>query len=126
MNVPFNNTPYQGYTQPGSGYAYGQQISNNATNIIRVTSLEEAVMRTTARGSDMVYFDQDRDVFYRVKVDWDGKKSWAEFQFSLPAQVDNTPVLRNDFQALVAKVEQLEAMLKGGAVDGKSDGQNAV
>lgn len=118
----FNN--YSSWN-PYASSSYGAQGNSNQSNIIRVTSMEEAVMRTTARGSDMVYFDQDRDVFYRVKMDWDGKKSWAEFQFTLPVQNDPTPVNKSDFQALVAKVEALEARLKE-ADNGKPDGQNAV
>lgn len=120
----FNGYGNQGWN-PSGYYQPQQQFQNNATNIVRVTSLEEAVMRTTTRGSDMVYFDQDRDVFYRVKVDWDGKKSWAEFQFMLPAVQDTAPVSKTDFQALATKVEQLEAMLKE-AQNGKSNGSDAV
>ena len=124
MSNPFNGYSNQGWNSTGYSYNQPQQVQN-ATNIIRVTSLEEAVMRTTTRGCDMVYFDQDRDVFYRVKVDWDGKKSWAEFQFTLPAIQDTTPVSKTDFQALVNKVEQLEAMFKE-AQNVKSDGSDAV
>lgn len=121
MNNAYSNQGWcQGYLYPQSQYN-----ANTNTNIIRVTSLEEAVMRTTTRNSDMVYFDQDRDVFYRVRVDWDGKKTWAEFQFTLPAIQDTTPVSKNDFQALVTKVDQLEAMLKE-AQNGKSDGSDNV
>lgn len=123
MSNPFSYSD-QGWNLTGHAYNQPHQVQN-ATNIIRVTSLEEAVMRTTTRGCDMVYFDQDRDVFYRVKVDWDGKKSWAEFQFMLPAVQDTTPVFKNDFQALVNKVEQLEARLKE-VQNGKSDGSDNV
>ena len=118
MNNSYNS---QGWCQ-GYSYPQSQYNNNTTTNIIRVTSLEEAVMRTTARNSDMVYFDQDRDVFYRVRVDWDGKKSWAEFQFTLPAQADTTPLTREELKPILTRLETLEAKFKEVPEDGKSNG----
>lgn len=37
---------------------------NLNTNVYLVTSLEEALMRTNACPSDMVYFHQDLDIMY--------------------------------------------------------------
>lgn len=115
-----NITGIQGWDH---GYSYSQSQYNSInTNIIRVTSLEEAVMRTTTRNSDVVYFDQDRDVFYRVRVDWDGKKSWAEFQFTLPNQIDTTPLTKEELKPILARLEALEAKFKEVPEDGKSNG----
>jgi hypothetical protein len=79
------------------------------TNIVRVTSLEEAIMRTTQPGSDMMYIHQDKDVLYRVKVDFDGKKSWGEFPIVVPNQADTTPATKADINAVLARIEALEA-----------------
>lgn len=78
------------------------------SNIILVTGLDEALFRTTVRGSDMVYFNQSADVFYRVKVDYDGKKYWKEIPFGVSPQ--NAPmesVSRGEFDALVERVNAL-------------------
>ena len=108
MSTNFNSSfgPYQSNRYAGSGY--GNMSYGINTNIIRVTSLEEAIMRTNERGSDMMYIHQDKDILYRVKVDFDGKKSWGEFPIIVPNQMDITPVSRSDFQALLTRVEQLE------------------
>lgn len=88
---------------------YGYQQSN--TNIVYVTGPEEAVMRATNRGSDEVFFDQSKAVFYRVKVDYDGRKTWAAFTYTAdnPATEHqaNSIVTREDFDALVNEVKEL-------------------
>lgn len=88
-------------------YAWQPQVTSN---IITVTSLEEAIMRTTTRNSDMVYFHQDQDVYYRVKVDMEGRKTWAQFNYSVPDPNMNVPATRADIQALAARLAKLEAM----------------
>lgn len=91
------------------------------TNVIKVTSLDEAIMQTTRRPSDMVYFNQDKDEFYNVKVDYEGRKSWATFPYSLPNPDENAPVTRGEFTALLAKIQDLENRL-GGASDAEPNG----
>ena len=103
----FNN----GYGM-GSGYS-NPSYNQTFTNVIRVTSLEEAVMQTTRRPSDMVYFNQDKDEFYNVKVDYDGRKTWATFTFALPNPEASAPATRADIIAISDRVAALEAKLGG-------------
>ena len=93
---------YGGYTPPV------QPQPRLITNAIFVTSLEEALIKTTERNSDMIYFHQDKNEFYRVKVDMEGRKSWAAFPYNLPNQEDNAPATKADIQALAARIEALE------------------
>lgn len=93
---------YGGYTAPT------QLQPRLTTNAIFVTSLEEALIKTTERNSDMIYFHQDKNEFYRVKVDMEGRKSWAIFLYNLPNQEDNTPATKADIVALLARIEALE------------------
>lgn len=93
---------YGGYTSPA------QPQPRLMTNAIFVTSLEEALIKTTERPSDMIYFHQDKNEFYRVKVDMEGRKSWAAFPYNLPNQEESTPATKADIQALIARIEALE------------------
>lgn len=116
---PMNNAGYN-YGNPAQNNNWGQprQYSGYVpqpqpqyrfnTNAAFVTSLEEALIKTTERNSDMIYFHQDKNEFYRVKVDLEGRKSWAVFQYILPTQEDNTPATKADIMALVARIEALE------------------
>lgn len=107
----FTNTNYD-------PYSYNSQVTSN---IIRVVSLDDAIMRTPNRPCDMVYFNQDKDEFYRVRVDLYGKKTWGVFPFTSPNLPDVTPVTRAEYNDLVAKVD---ALLKGGVINGELNGQN--
>lgn len=78
------------------------------TNAIFVTSLEEALIKTTERNSDIIYFHQDKNEFYRIKVDMEGRKSWAAFTYSFPDQEDNTPATKADIMKLLTRIEALE------------------
>ena len=85
----FNN--FNQYSQPMQGNFSGnstmtsQQPSRYVpqynSNIIRVMSLDEALMRNNVPGSENVYFDQDRGVFYRVRTEWDGRKLFGTFSY---------------------------------------------
>ncbi len=118
-NNYFNN----GY---GMGGAYRTPSVNNynpvQTNIIRVTGLDEAIMRTTRPGSEVLYIHQDRDEFYIVKVDFDGRKSWATFNFSVPNPDATAPVTRADLTVLVNRLEELEKKVNGGVTDAEPVG----
>ena len=103
----FNNPGYSPYNY-ASSFGFPSQPNTNA---IFVTSLEEAVMRTTARPSDMVYFHQNGDYFYRVKVDMDGRKTWAQYRYTLPDQTVTVPVTKADIQAIEDRLKQLEEKL---------------
>ena len=61
------------------------------SNIIRVMSLDEALMRNNVPGSENVYFDQDRDVFYRVRTEWDGRKLFGTFSYGAEQPVAPVP-----------------------------------
>lgn len=114
MNNQFSQN-FTGY--PGS--SYGQQSYGNS-NIILVTGVEEALYRTTMRGSDMLYVDQTQPIFYRVKVDMDGRKSWSEYRYNVPTQDDNTPVTHAELAAVLKKLGELEAIVKPEVKDGQS------
>lgn len=78
------------------------------TNKIYVTSLEDALNRTSTRGSEMVYFHQDTNEFYVVKTDVDGRKSWMGFTYSVPSQDATTPATKADLKELLERIEKLE------------------
>lgn len=98
----------------GHSYSYNNynttipQTGRMCTNAIFVTSLEEALIKTTERPSDMIYFHQDKSEFYRVKVDTEGRKTWAVFNYNVPKQDDNIPATKADIHMLLARIETLE------------------
>lgn len=77
------------------------------TNIERVTSLEEALYKSNVRGSDMVYFDQNKPMIYRIKVEIDGTKSYALLPYTLPDQADSTPATKAEVQAVANALQAL-------------------
>ncbi len=102
----WGQTNYGGYSsQP----RYGSTPMNS--NIIRVISLEDAIMRTNTRGSDMLYVDQDKDRFYRVRVDYEGNKTWGEFTFSSSQNNQFATASRADVEALEKRLESLEKLI---------------
>ena len=117
-----NNYVNNGY---GIGAGYRSNMFNSYspmnTNVARVTSLDEAIMQTTRRPSDMVYFNQDKDEFYNVKIDHDGRKTWATFTYTLPNPDANIPASRAEVMAIASRLEALEAKL-GGAENAEPNG----
>lgn len=106
-----------------SGYnSYNAFSPQPFSNVYKVTSAEEAVMRTNQRNSDMVYFDQDKNLFYRVKVDMDGRKSYATFTYTIPEP--QAPVTNLDLNSLNERISKLEKMFENKKEDenGKLDG----
>lgn len=81
------------------------------TNVILVTSADEAVMRTP-NDADMLYIDQNRPVMYRVVSDMWGRKSLAEYPYIVPNSEQSANVTREEFNALVAKVDALTNPVK--------------
>ena len=114
MNTEYSNNSYW----PG---AYGglHHSVQSGTNKIYVTSVDDALNRAAPRGSEMVYFHQDLNEFYVVKTDFEGRKTWAKFQYIAPNPDLSTPATKADFKELMARIEKLE---NGGSSDGQSDG----
>lgn len=112
----FNNTNYQNmnsipYAQQNQYTGFSPFVPPRlTTNVIIVTSLEEALIKTVDRNSDMIYFHQDKNEFYRVKVDQDGRKSWIILNYMSPNQDDNAPVTKAEFNNLITRIEALEAL----------------
>ena len=101
-----------GYNMPMSGmqnwYGQSQYDGYGNTNVYKVTSLEEAIMKSNMRPSETVYFHQTKSEFYNVRVDTNGNKTWQTFTYNVPNSTDNPQVIRNDFDALAARVKALE------------------
>lgn len=105
--------------------SYGNRYPSN-TNIQYVTSLEEALSRSNTPNTENVYFHQDAQIFYRVKVDYDGRKYWQEFSYNTK-QVDNRPLVRQDILELENRIRNLENMLFKSEVNNEqSNGQVSV
>lgn len=113
-----------------SSNSFGQQsyvpynTYGSDTNVILVTSLEEAVMRSTRPNSETVYFHQSLPIFYRVKVEFDGRKAYQEFSYNQSSNTAGAPLTQLDLQPLIARISTLESKILGEAVtnDAKSDG----
>jgi hypothetical protein len=118
-NVP-NPNPW--YSTGTSGASMPQSMN---TNVLKVTSLDEAIMKTNTRNSEMVYFNQSKDEFYCVRVDMNGNKTWQVFAYSTPSVNANIPVMRADYDALVARLDNLEVKLKEVCAN-EPDGQKPV
>lgn len=76
--------PSMAQNQPLNGYqAQAQQtVLPTKTNVPLVTSLAEAMSRTTELNSDTFYADQDKPVIYRVSVDMQGRKTYKTFEIT--------------------------------------------
>lgn len=105
-NVPPGFNPNYGWQAPQQARP---QNAPPATNVELVTSLNEALIRSSARNSDMFYLDQNRPVFYRVRVSADGVKSYLELPYILPDQVENAPATKADVQMILERLAALEA-----------------
>lgn len=119
-NGNFNNV-YNGY----NSYPYNWDRLN--TNIQYTTSLEEALSRCNTRGTENVFFHQDQQIFYRIKVEQDGRKYWQGFQYGPITQIDNTPVVRQDLTVFEDRLKAIENLLFKGEVNHEqSDGQVSI
>ena len=124
MNDRLNMTGYSSY--PMNNYPVNNYHSTIQTNIIRVTGLDEAIMRNANPGSEMLYVHQDKDEFYIVKVDFDGRKTWATFNFTVPNADATVPATRADLTDILKRLDELELKLNGGADNGKPTRQSDV
>lgn len=114
MNNDYYNDPY--WSGPFGAHKH---LGTPNTNKLYVTSVDDALNRAAPRGSEMVYFHQDLNEFYVVKTDFEGRKTWAKFQYLAPNPDLSTPATKADFKELMARIEKLE---NGGGSDGQSDG----
>ena len=99
---PFNTTT--GYTIDNS---YQQQLPTS-TNKIFVTSLEIALSKACNFNSEMIYFDQNKPVFYVIKTDSIGRKEWAEIPYQLPNNISQPKNLEQKVEELLKRIEALE------------------
>ena len=117
-NYGSNYGPHRGYT----GYTgYNQSIyqpiqpqtisaqNQPATNKMLVTGKDAALNMPAPNGSDLVYFDQDKDLMYNVITDWNGRKTIRVFALSESSDTAQAAVKPEDFAALLKRVEALEA-----------------
>lgn len=101
----WNNANYQ---QNAWNSFYQQPFS---TNLVYVTSPDEALIRANQRNSEMVFFHQDRPVFYRVKVDNDGRKAWQEIEYSIPDKDKVLSITKDDIKRILDRLDNLEKCL---------------
>jgi hypothetical protein len=107
----WNNTPASpNWNNTASSGWSGQSIPN--TNIYKVISLDEAIMKSNVRNSEMIYFHQNKDEFYCIRVDVNGNKTWQVFTYNVPNVSANIPVMKSDYDALVVRLEAIENKLK--------------
>lgn len=103
-----NNMYYPNAPQSGTQNWYNPNDFGMNTNVYKVTSLDEAIMRSNMRPSETVYFNQSKNEFYNVRVDVNGNKTWQTFVYTVPGTNDPTQISREEFDTLVAKVAALE------------------
>lgn len=115
-NYPyFNNWP-SNYSQINSGYQQPSQMPQQTfqqppqmpykTNKLVVTSLDEAMMRSSELNSDTVYFDQNKDVLYNVKVDSRGYKTCDTYKVSKADAADSN-TSNNEILAIKTNMTEL-------------------
>lgn len=118
-NYPyFNNWPsnYSQINSVNSGYQQPTQMPQQTfqqppqmpykTNKLVVTSLDEAMMRSSELNSDTVYFDQNKDVLYNVKVDSRGYKTCDTYKVSKADAADSN-TSNNEISAIKANMTEL-------------------
>lgn len=111
-NTYYSNVPpygMQNWYTPMSQPSPNQDIGGNV-NVYKVTSLEEAIMKSNMRPSETVYFHQTKNEFYNVRVDINGNKTWQTFVYNIPNSTENVQISKSDFDALVARVAVLEGV----------------
>lgn len=108
-NYPMNGV--QNWYVPTSATQHQYDGYGN-TNVYKVTSLEEAIMKSNMRPSETVYFHQTKNEFYNVRVDINGNKSWQTFSYNVPNIVENVSISKADFDALAARIAALENRLE--------------
>lgn len=96
FNNSFNSPTYGAWDRPSG-------------NILYTPSLEDALSRCNIRNTENVFFHQDKFVFYRIKVDIDGRKYWQEFSYDVPKPAEDTlPVTKADLTDVVERIKRIE------------------
>lgn len=80
QNQPLNG--FQGQGQVNTQLQTQQPVLPTKTNVPLVTSLTEAMSKTTELNSDTFYADQDKPFIYRVSVDMQGRKTYRTFELT--------------------------------------------
>jgi hypothetical protein len=116
--MPYNMNPYmQGGYQP-------QMYQQPVNGLVRVTGMEGARAYQLPPNSSIALFDGTQDLMYIKTTDAAGYPTIRTFRFE-PAEQPQAPqanfVTREDFDALVAKVEALQP--KPRARKAASDGE---
>ena len=117
-NYPYNSYPnYDMYNQgPMPRQAPMGNMYTPHTNKRFVSSLEEAMSLRAMPNSEMVYFDQNKDVLYNIYTDGRGQKTPTIVDLSLhkPEQTA-TPFdeLTERFNKLEKRVEELYGKYNG-------------
>lgn len=116
FNSPMTNPQYPMFSN-GMNRQYNQFVP--ITNKVFVSSLEDALNRPADYNSQMVYFDQNKDVLYDVCTNGRGEKSWAIINLALgetSASAMNAQQANND--RLLQRISELEKKLEE-VVNGK-------
>lgn len=106
-----------------NGYGYGgmfngmqPQAPSPKTNVILVTSLEDALSRYAEPNSNMVYFDQDKPLAYNIMTDIQGRKTHKTLDLSehkiaaAPDAPSGEYVTKADVEEIVRR--QIEAAMQ--------------
>ena len=63
-------------------------------------------MKPSERNTDIVYFDQDKNLFYRVVTDGEGRKSSTTCSYQLAVTNDKQAPIEDDYKERIAKLEE--------------------
>lgn len=88
-----------------SGYGWDRPVSN----VQYCASLEDALSRCNRPNTENVFFHQDLPIFYRIKVDFDGKKYWQALEYTEPKPNEGSvPVVKSDLTEIVERLQRIE------------------
>lgn len=115
QNQPLNG--FQAQSQVNAQPQAQQAVIPTKTNVPLVTSLTEAMGRTTELNSDTFYADQDKPFIYRVSVDMQGRKTYKTFELTdvTEQEVAQSSTSNVDY-ATKADLKALEEKLMGYAM----------
>lgn len=79
------------------------------TNAQYCTGIEEALSRCNRPNTENIFFHQDQPIFYRIKVEMDGKKMWQGFKYDvLQPDSSDQPLTRSDLTDIVERIKRIE------------------
>ena len=88
-----------------NGYGWDRPVSN----VQYCASLEDALSRCNRPNTENVFFHQDLPIFYRIKVDFDGKKYWQALEYTEPKPNEGSiPVVKSDLTDIVERLQRIE------------------